>query len=152
MRKVISSFKKSPLKTSILEKYTKEEFGVPLKLISDVKTRWNSLVDAIRRFLKLKASINNVYNEIGLEQIEETTFQKLQTVLSFVKPLEIAIKELCTDESNLCKAEGILIYLFKYYNEIEGGKDFFEMLKKRFLERRNIEIISALLFLQTGNF
>lgn len=47
----------SPLKTSSLQKYAKEELGKEIHLACDIKTRWNSIVLMLENFLKAKKCI-----------------------------------------------------------------------------------------------
>ena len=50
-------FRKSPLKNEILQMYVKGMFFKELKLILDLKIRWNSVVAMLERFLELKTCI-----------------------------------------------------------------------------------------------
>lgn len=153
MRNIINKFRKSPLKSSVLEKYAIQEFGISLKLIADVRTRWNSLVHSIKRFLKLEKCVNKVLREMGNNEVDAHTLEVLRTLLSFVKPLEMAVSELCKDDSNLVKAEGIILYLFKFYDsmDIESGRVFYSILRDKILVRKNKHLVSCLIFLQTGS-
>lgn len=53
MRDIIKMFRRSPLKSGILEGIQQRGGVKPLKLLNDVPTRWNSLVIAGRRFLQI---------------------------------------------------------------------------------------------------
>ena len=58
IRKVVKIFRSLPTKNDkVLQKYVKEEFGKELSLVLYSKTRWNSLVSMIERFVKLKNCI-----------------------------------------------------------------------------------------------
>ena len=57
VRKICRIFRKSPLKNEKLQDFVKDQHGKELKLILDCKTRWNSLLCMIERFLKLKQCI-----------------------------------------------------------------------------------------------
>ena len=57
MRKIAKMFRKSPKKDEILRQYTKEHLKANIGLILDSKTRWNSLHQAIERFLRLSESV-----------------------------------------------------------------------------------------------
>lgn len=52
-RSIIRFFRKSPLRNITLQKHLKTEFGAELVLLQDVRTRWNSMLTMIERFLKL---------------------------------------------------------------------------------------------------
>jgi hypothetical protein len=51
-------FRKSPIRDSILQNYTKQEKGKELSLILDCKTRWNNLEAVIERFIALKECVD----------------------------------------------------------------------------------------------
>lgn len=57
MREIIKIFRYSPMKTSILQTIQRLDGKKPLKLHTDVKTRWNSLVISVKRFLVMLPSI-----------------------------------------------------------------------------------------------
>lgn len=52
-RSIIRFFRKSPFRNITLQKHVKTEFGAELVLLQDVRTRWNSMLTMIERFLKL---------------------------------------------------------------------------------------------------
>ena len=57
VRIVVQMYRKSPLTNDFLQMYVKCMFLKELMLILGVKTRWNSLVAILERFLELKACI-----------------------------------------------------------------------------------------------
>lgn len=57
MREIIKVFRYSPLKSNILQTIQRNAGTRPLKLLTDVKTRWNSLVISAKRFLKILPSV-----------------------------------------------------------------------------------------------
>ncbi|GFT38905.1 hypothetical protein TNCV_857901, partial [Trichonephila clavipes] len=56
-KNVIKLFRKSPLKNDILQKYATEELGCEKIVCLDTKTRWNSLLAMLERFLEIKSAI-----------------------------------------------------------------------------------------------
>ena len=56
MRQIVKMFKASPKKNEILLKIVKENLNKDVGLILDTKTRWNSLQQAIERFLSTHVS------------------------------------------------------------------------------------------------
>ena len=65
VRKVIRLFRLSPTRNDdILQKYVKAEFGIELMLILDSKTRWNSLLTMLERFVKLKSAFQKALIDI----------------------------------------------------------------------------------------
>lgn len=58
VRKICRTFRKSPKKNDYLQDFVMDiNNGQRLNLILDVKTRWNSLLHMLERFLKLKDCI-----------------------------------------------------------------------------------------------
>jgi len=57
IRKIVKLFRKSPTKNSILQKYVYEKHGKEMKLILDVKTRWNSMDTMLMRFIQIRECI-----------------------------------------------------------------------------------------------
>ena len=57
MRQIALLFRKSPLKNEILQNYVRKEHGKSLIIILDSKTRWDSLVAMLERFLEIGPSV-----------------------------------------------------------------------------------------------
>ena len=55
-----------PTENDCLQKNCKKEFRKRLSLLLDVKTRWNSLLKMLTRFLEAKAPIDNTLKELDL--------------------------------------------------------------------------------------
>lgn len=53
MRKIITHFRRSPVKNEVLQRFVRAEKQKELQLIIDSKTRWGSLYDACSRFFDL---------------------------------------------------------------------------------------------------
>ncbi|GFV15889.1 BED-type domain-containing protein [Trichonephila clavipes] len=53
IKSVVKLFRKSPIKNDILQKYVKEDFGCEKMVCLDTKTRWNSLVEILEKFLEI---------------------------------------------------------------------------------------------------
>ena len=68
VRKIVKLFRKSPVKNDILQSYVKASnpSSQSLTLILDVKTRWNSLLDMLRRFVRLRAEIEKALIDISM--------------------------------------------------------------------------------------
>ncbi|GFU29940.1 uncharacterized protein TNCV_1687121 [Trichonephila clavipes] len=58
IKNVVKLFRKSPIKNDILQKYVKEDFGCEKMVCLDTKTRWNSLLAMLERFLEIKSAIS----------------------------------------------------------------------------------------------
>lgn len=63
---LVNVFRRSPIKSDCLKKICMKLFGKEMSLIKDIKIRWNSLLDMLRRFLVLKAAILEALKELSL--------------------------------------------------------------------------------------
>ena len=62
-------------------------------------------------FLKLSNCINTALIELGQEQFENTNINVLKEISEVLESIKLAVKELSKNDSNLLKAEGVLIFL-----------------------------------------
>lgn len=74
IRQVSKFFRYSPVRNSILQKYVTEKEGKELNLLLDCKTRWNSLVPMIERFLKLNGYIKKALTDLGKTELIKDDF------------------------------------------------------------------------------
>ena len=65
VRTVVKMFRKSPFKDKILQKHIQAQLNTELKLILDSKTRWNSLLEMIKIFVRAEKCIRIALVEIG---------------------------------------------------------------------------------------
>ena len=57
VRKIVKTFRRSPLKNEVLQKYVKQDNKKELQLVLDSKTRWSSMLSMLERFNILKSSL-----------------------------------------------------------------------------------------------
>ena len=69
VRTVVKMFRKSPLKNEILQKHIQAQLNTELKLYLDSKTRWNSLLEMIKTFVRAQKCIKMALVEIGTSTI-----------------------------------------------------------------------------------
>lgn len=86
VRKVVRFFRKSPTKyDTYLQKYVIEETGKELTLLLDCRTRWNSLLNMLERFYKLKNCVEkaliDVKSEIKFSDLEWLSIKNLAECL-----------------------------------------------------------------------
>ena len=96
VRSIVRVFRRSALKNETLQKYVKCQFGTELKLIFDVKTRWNSLCDMLEQFLKLKDCIMKAMIDLKIKlQLDEDDFTKLENLVAALKLTKATVEVLC---------------------------------------------------------
>jgi nitrogen regulatory protein PII len=73
--KIIRMFKKSPTKNSLLQENVQKKEKKQMKLLLDVKTRWNSMITMIKRFIQIADCVNKTLRAMNLETVsnEELT-------------------------------------------------------------------------------
>lgn len=64
IRKIIKTFRRPPVKNSVLQKIIKGRFGKPLQLVLDVETRWISTDSMLKRYIKLHECVNEALVEL----------------------------------------------------------------------------------------
>ena len=79
-------FRYSPTENDLmLQKYVREQFGKELMLILDTKTRWNSLMFMLERFLELKDCIRKAVIDLNLTMnISDDEFTAISLIISIL--------------------------------------------------------------------
>lgn len=154
MRRIIKFFKKSAIRTEILNKEVASKEGKVLKLLLDCKTRWNTLATSVSRFLKLYPYVNSALHKIGVEPVSGRTFVTLTELSNVLEPIKLAVEELSKEDANLLSAEGTLFYVFQQLQKLDSplSEEMFRAISKEIEKRRVIEVVSLLLFLHHGSY
>ena len=151
VRRIVRLFKRSPVKNSILQKYVREENGKELSLLLDCKTRWNSLLAMIDRFISLKKPISKALIDIAAtEKMDSIDWEILDHICRCLKPIEIAVCALSRRDATLLSAEGVYRFLMDQFDKnssISFCQDLKSAVEKRFLERRQNNIVNIYRFL-----
>ena len=113
MRRIVKFFRKSPKKNETLQTHVKNEFHKEFILILDSKTRWNSLLEMIERFLKLKKCIEKALIDLDQQfSVSQGEYLLLDDILFSLQPMKLAIEALGRRDANLLTADGILKFVF----------------------------------------
>jgi len=89
VRTILKMFRKSPLKDEILQKHIQAQLNTEQKLILDSKTRWNSLLEMIKIFVKVEKCIRMALVEIGTSiTITEAEIKILRDLIDVLEPVK----------------------------------------------------------------
>ena len=129
-------FKRSPKMADMLSKRTK------LTAILDVKTRWNSLVAMLQRFLKIKSEINVALASANMDILVSANQVKLiEKIVPTLEPILLAVKQLSAKDCNLLTADIILEEMISRISTQPGSSlktKLLAALMTRILERRSV--------------
>ncbi|GFX71066.1 uncharacterized protein TNCV_3648311 [Trichonephila clavipes] len=131
----------------------KEEFGCEKMVCLDTKTRWNSLLAMLERFLEIKSAISKALIDIKEEQMMvNVEFETVTTIVKGLKPVKIGLEKLCSRNATLLTAEGVFSFVIGELNEqnSEFAKNMKYSLIQRINERRNVNLIGLMQYLNFG--
>lgn len=142
VRRVSRIFRKSPTKNDdALQTLVKKAHGKELKCLLDCRTRWNSTVDMISRFLLLfqsKCLQQALVADGSKITFKDTEVQLLSDIESALEPLKITIKTLCRRDANLLEADSAINLLIEHLAKQTSvfSQNLRDSIIKRFMERR----------------
>lgn len=151
VRKIVVTFKRSPLKMDSLKRYSKNEFGQELVLILDSKTRWNSMLTMIQRFIKVKKAVFKSLVDFSLENLMLSD-DELTVIENLAKSLELIVlgsEMICRREATLLTADDTLKFMVKELDvqDCYLAKDLKNALIERICQRRKKDLVGLLKFL-----
>ena len=92
VREVVSFFSRSPVSTDILIRHAQELGLKSVKLVSDVKTRWSSLSEMVKSFLKMKSAIQTTFTELEKSfNFTNEEIDKLDVIFLFILKINSTI-------------------------------------------------------------
>lgn len=110
VRKVVRLLRRSPTKNDDkLQPHVISECGHEVQLKLDCKTRWNSLLDMLSAFLRLRNPIQKAL--IDLKQpslVSDADFDIIQDMVAALEPVKIVVEALCRRETTLLSADAAL--------------------------------------------
>lgn len=117
VRKIIKMFRNSPVKDSLLQSYIQVKHGKQLSLVLDCRTRWNSMLPMIERFIQVNGSIQDALIELNItDTVEQNEIDILKQLSACLHPIKLAVEALCRRGSNLIKADAVLKFCLTNLN------------------------------------
>lgn len=115
IRQVVKIFKKSPTKNDdVLQKYIKSDFATEMACKLDCKTRWNSLLNIIEVFYKIRIPIKKALIDIRSEiQFSEIEFKMLAELIDSLLPIKLAVEAICRRDANLITADAAINFMLQ---------------------------------------
>lgn len=111
-------FRKSLKKMSELQSIILRHEGKNLSLLLDMKIRWNSILPMIKRYLRIKNHIREIFEEYDqIEKYSTISDEALKDIVETLEPLEEAIIILSKCDTNIIVAEGAMSYVFEKLKE-----------------------------------
>lgn len=153
IRQIARLFRKSPLKNEILQSYVQKEHGKSLMIILDSKTRWNSLLAMLERFLEIWLSVAKALIDCKSElNITKEELAAIQDIVSSLQPVKAGAEKLTNRETTILAAEGVFGFIL---GELAAQKTPFakvlrESLLVRIKERRNNKLVGLMKYLHCG--
>ncbi len=151
VRTIVRLFRKSPVSNDLLLQNCQQEYGKQLGLVRDIRTRWNSLLKSIKRFLEIKTAVGKTLidlNKMDLfpEKDEVDVLEHLAEALDLVETASLALSR---RDSTLNKADIIFEFLLKNLEEQDtaASRQLFSAVRERILERRKKDLSCLLAFL-----
>ena len=153
VRTVVKMFRKSPLKDKILQKHMQAQLNIELKLILDSKTRWNSLLEMIKIFVRAEKCIRMALVEIGTSTtITNAEIKILHDLINVLEPVKHAVDGLCRRNATHLTAERIHDFVFKTLSNSAYSASLKSYLKVRVKDRRNTCLVHLLEYLHDPDF
>lgn len=154
IREIVKLFKSSPTRNEILQKHVRLQEKKELQVLLDCKTRWNSLVTMVERFVRLKEPIKKTLLDLNMsEKLNEHCEKNAECLLKVLMPVLKSTEALSRSDANLLTAEGILKFLFdelgSHNSELSDRMVFH--LKSEISKRRNNKIISLMKIFRDPN-
>ena len=107
------TLRKSPLKTEVPQSYVKKQHGNPL-IILDSKTRRNSLLAMLERFLEIWPSTANALIDCQSElNLSKEELAAVQDIVSASQPVKAGAEKLTNRETTILAAEGVFTIMLE---------------------------------------
>ena len=122
-----------------LQEIVKTEHGHVIITEPEVNTRWISLLPMLEKFKKLFSSLRLFYAKQNDDfPFTRNELDRIEDIILVLKPLEIAIKSVGKDDSNLIHADLEFTICYDLIPDTDIGKKMKKAFLSRIQERRNV--------------
>ena len=98
VRTLARMFRKSPLKNNILQGNVQQEHGKSLHLLLDSKTRGNSLLAILERFIKIRSSVSKALIDCNKDMdnfdLDKQEVAVIRDIVASLEPLKVGAEKL----------------------------------------------------------
>ena len=154
VRKDVKFFRKSPKSNELLQNNVKCDFKHELKLILDVKTRWNSLYDMLQRYVKLRSCVVKTFIDIAKSSaVSDADFDICKQLVQVLEPVQLTSDAFCRRDANLLTADAATVFLLETLEKETKENNVFSphlynALKSRITKRRNCDVVNLMRYLK----
>ena len=155
VRTLVKMLRKSPFKDEILQKHIQAQLNSELKLILDSKTRWSSLLEMIKIFVRAEKCIGMVLVEIGTSTtITNAEIKIPHDLIDVLEPVKHAVDGLYRRKATLLTAERIHDFVFKTLSNFDSAysASLKSHLEVRIKDKRNVCLVHLLEYLHDPDF
>lgn len=140
VRDVVNDFHLSALKRDALDSYTLADHGRRLGPIGDCKTRWNSTLNMLKRFLIIRLSIVKSLADVGASiHFDDIEVESLNVITGGLHVVQETLTELCGRSVTLLKMDAALTCLLNsIVTTCPFGAALYAALVARINKRRTI--------------
>ena len=145
VQEMVRLFRKSPVRNDGFQKHLEEntESERILTLLNHCKTRWNSLLAMIDRFLLLKPEIQKHFIDIGEKfTLTDPEIAGLNQLKDALEPLKWASDKIACRGATILTAEAVFKTTIETLEALNThiAKEILHSFKNRIKEKRNVDL------------
>ena len=156
VRKIVKLFRKSPVRNDDnFQPHIRLSFGKEKALFLDCKTRWNSLLQMLKRFYELRKEVRIAMVQLDQHfDVSDEELVRIKELCDALTPIEMAVEYLCREDAELLLAEKVTQFTTKKLRDIETSisLELAEVFQARVRERQNPELIHLLKYSKNPDF
>ena len=153
IRMVVRIFRRSPVKNDVLQKNCQAEFNKELKLIMDTRTRWNSLLKMLSRFLEIRTAVEKTLKDLnnGSKCLDENEVSLTNDLKATLEIIEVGATALSRRNVTLLQSKKIFEFIIQKLSQETGqiAGDMLTAVFRRIESRRNNNICGLIRYLES---